>query len=83
MVTDYNKYYEFDYDAQSLFDNDGDNGNYYNYEEQMDFIIDKIEKYGCKYDIDDIEEFLFETEPTLLSEWYLDLQEWIYKQKTQ
>jgi len=75
MEPDHTDYYEYTDENQSFYDEEEDYESYDNYEDQIDFIIDQLKNHGCKHDFDDIEEFLFETDPNTLREWYLDLQD--------
>ena len=75
METSSKAYYHYEDERVSFYDDDENYDDYTSYDDLLDHIIDNLEKHGCKYQIDEIEEFLTDHGRLTLSEWSRDLMD--------
>jgi hypothetical protein len=75
MQTSSKAYYHYEDEQVSFYDDDENYDDYTSYDDILDHIIDNLERHGCKYQIDEIEEFLTDHSRLTLSEWSRDLMD--------
>ena len=61
-------YYHYEHEQDSFYDDDENYDDYTSYDDLLDYIIDNLERHGCKHHIDEIEEFLTDHGRLTLSE---------------
>ena len=69
-----NDYYNYEDENYSLYD-DNEDYDFTHHDELLDYIIDNLQRYGCKYHIDQIEDFLTNFGDLTLAEWSRDLMD--------
>jgi hypothetical protein len=77
MDKESNSNYKYDDENEVFNDSDDENNSNYStsFEDQYDFIVDTLQNYGCKQQIDEIEDFLNDYGDKTLFKWYRDLQD--------
>jgi hypothetical protein len=74
METRDNDYYNYEDEDYSLYD-DNEDYDFTHHDVLLDHVIDKLQRYGCKYHIDQIEDFLTNYGDITLAEWSRDLMD--------
>jgi len=75
METSTKTYYHYEDEQDSFYDDNENYDDYTSYDDLLDYIIDNLERHGCKHHIHEIEEFLTDHGRLTLSEWSRDLMD--------
>jgi len=68
-------YYNYEDEEESYYDYDESYDGSSSYDDLLDFIIDNLQRFGCNYSIDEIEDFLTVFDDVTLAEWSRDLMD--------
>ena len=75
METSNKVYYNYEDEEESYYDYDESYDGSSSYDDLLDFIIDNLQRFGCNYSIDEIEDFLTVFDDVTLAEWSRDLMD--------
>ena len=75
METRNKVYYNYKDEEEDYYDEDENYDGSNSYDDLLDFIVDNLQRYGCNYSIDVIEDFLTDFGDLTLAEWSRDIMD--------